>query len=306
MRIAVISTSYPEREGDPSGHFVETEVRDLERGGHEVTVLTPAPGGAFGWPGVAARLREKPWRALEAARWVARTTMDLRRLAPERVVAHWSVPSGFPIASGALRALRGAPELEIVSHGGDIRLLRGLPARVREPIVSDLTRRAVRWRFVSEALLEDLAAVLPEALAAEVRARAVVEPSPLGAVDEVRAAAKSRRERLGGRRLYVCAGRLVPSKRVDKVIDYVASARGHDGGSDPVLVVLGDGPEKPRLEELAHRWHMDVRFLGTMPRNEALAWIGAADEVVHASRAEGLSTVVREAEHLGVPVTFLG
>ena len=96
------------------------------------------------------------------------------------------------------------------------------------------------------------------------------------------------------------------TQRVDKVIDYVASARGHDAGEHPVLVVLGDGPEKPRLEQLAHRWHMDVRFLGTMPRTEALAWIGAADEVVHASSAEGLSTVVREAEHLGVPVTFLG
>lgn len=41
------------------------------------------------------------------------------------------------------------------------------------------------------------------------------------------------------------------------------------------------------------------------PRRETLSWIGAAHEVVHASLAEGLSTVVREAESLGVPVTPL-
>jgi glycosyltransferase involved in cell wall biosynthesis len=50
---------------------------------------------------------------------------------------------------------------------------------------------------------------------------------------------------------------------------------------------------------------MDVRFVGKRSRSETLTWLGAADEIVHASRAEGLSTVVREAEHLGVPVTIL-
>ncbi len=50
---------------------------------------------------------------------------------------------------------------------------------------------------------------------------------------------------------------------------------------------------------------MDARFLGKRPRIEALSWIGAADEVVHASRSEGLSTVIREAEELGVPVRIL-
>ena len=63
--------------------------------------------------------------------------------------------------------------------------------------------------------------------------------------------------------------------------------------------------ERQHLERLARAWQMDVRFLGKTTRNETLGWIGAADELVHASRLEGLSTVVREAEHLGVPVTLL-
>ena len=104
----------------------------------------------------------------------------------------------------------------------------------------------------------------------------------------------------------MCAGRLVASKRVDKVIDYVATSPNHGTRRDErTLVVLGDGPERAQLERLARAWRMDVRFLGTVSRRETLGWIGAADELVHASRAEGLSTVVREAEHLGVPVTIL-
>jgi glycosyltransferase involved in cell wall biosynthesis len=115
--------------------------------------------------------------------------------------------------------------------------------------------------------------------------------------EEVRA----RRSAIGSRPLYVCAGRLVRSKRVDRVIDYVASHR----EVEPILVVIGDGPERARLETLARNWAIDVRFLGNTPRRETLAWIGAADELVHASIAEGMSTVMREAEQLGVKITVL-
>ena len=62
---------------------------------------------------------------------------------------------------------------------------------------------------------------------------------------------------------------------------------------------------RARLEKLAAEWRIDVRFLGTIPRRETLVWIASADELVHASIAEGMSTVVREAEHLGVKVTVL-
>lgn len=303
MRIAVVTTSYPAYDGDPAGHFVESEVAELERAGHVVAVFRPSPGGAFGWPGAATRIRERPTRALEAAGWVARAALDLRRFGADRVVAHWCVPSAFPIAISPIGV---KSELEIVSHGADVRLLVGLPSsRARSAIVRTLTARATRWRFVSEALLASLEAKLSPEDARAVRACAAVVPSSID-VPDVRAEARAFRRAVPGR-LYVCAGRLVASKRVDKVIDYVATT--DDSGTRPserTLVVLGDGPERAHLERLARAWQIDVRFMGKTTRREALGWIGAADEVVHASRVEGLSTVLREAEHLGVPVTILG
>ncbi|MBX3196675.1 MAG: glycosyltransferase family 4 protein [Labilithrix sp.] len=307
MRIAVVTTSYPTCEDDPAGHFVETEVAALAKAGHEVRVLRPEPGGAFGWPGAPARIRERPSRAVDAAAWTLRASLELRRFAAERVVAHWCVPSAFPIALGAdvARGASARAELEIVSHGGDVRLLVGLPARARAVVVRAATRRASRWRFVSEALLAALESTLPKDDARALRACAAIIPGSI-VLPDVGDDARSKRSAVPARRLYVCAGRLVASKRVDKVIDYVATSPNHGTRRDErTLVILGDGPERAQLERLATAWRMDVRFLGTVSRRETLGWIGAADELVHASCAEGLSTVVREAEHLGVPVTVL-
>jgi teichuronic acid biosynthesis glycosyltransferase TuaC len=296
MRVAVVTTSYPAHEGDPSGHFVQAEVRELERGGDTVVVVRPAPGGAFGWPGVAARLRQQPWRAVDAVRWVAAARSEVRGLNAERVVAHWALPCAWPIGGAAAGA-----ELEIVSHGGDVRLLTRLPAVARERVVAGLASRAQAWRFVSSRLLETLLACLGETTRTRLASIAQVRAASLEELD-VRAAIEQRRQELGGTRVAVSVGRLVPGKHVDRAIEHVASGR-HDIDA---LVVVGDGPERAHLERLARRRGVDARFVGIVSREDALAWIGAADVVIHASRSEGLSTVVREAEGLGVPVVAIG
>ncbi len=68
--------------------------------------------------------------------------------------------------------------------------------------------------------------------------------------------------------------------------------------SELSVIVVGDGPE---LAELSARFP-NVRFIGRVPRSEALCFIAAADVLVSASAAEGAPTVVREARTLGVPV----
>ena len=91
-RIAVVTTSWPWSEGDPSGHFVRAEVRDLRDAGAEIVVFAPqaaggvqnehsfSPGidvvpvqalGAFGFPGVLARGRALPWLSLAAVSLLA-------------------------------------------------------------------------------------------------------------------------------------------------------------------------------------------------------------------------------------------
>ena len=121
-RVALITTSYPAFPGDPCGHFVETEARLLARGG-EVVVITAAAGAqagvqtdagrpraddagvvvwrlhggdAFGWPGLAARVRERPSRLASVLLWARRARAVVRSLPPfDRVVAHWAIPSAL-------------------------------------------------------------------------------------------------------------------------------------------------------------------------------------------------------------------
>jgi glycosyltransferase involved in cell wall biosynthesis len=293
MRIAIVTTSWPQSDDDPAGHFVRASARDLERGGHEMTIVAPHPGGAFGWPGAAARLRERPLRAIGAARWVRHARRRVTRLQADLVVAHWAVPCAWPIGS----ASHGS--LEVVSHGGDVRLLAALPAGARSWVVRAIATRAVTWSFVSDALRRDLLRTLDATTRAQVERVARVAAPPLELPD-VREEILRVRHALGPTRAAVSVGRLVASKRVDRAIEHVARMRHVDA-----LVVVGDGPERAHLERLARARGVDARFVGAVGRTAALAWIGAAQELLHASTAEGLSTVVREAEALGTRVVLL-
>ena len=298
VRTAVVTTSYPQFAGDPSGHFVESEVRGLAQRGEDVTVIWPRGVDAFGWPGFAAKVRERPIAGLEAAAWIVRARRELVTRGPfDRVIAHWAVPCAWPLAlSVRPRSTRGAgAAVEIVSHGGDVRLLAALPRVARIAIVNAIAARATSWRFVSTSLLAELVAALPDEIARRVEAIAQVGACTI-AMPDVSAAIDARRRALGDARITVCVGRLVASKRVDAAIDYAARC----GES---LVIVGDGPERAKLEAQAARVAPGkVRFVGNATREDALAWIGAADAVIHASRAEGASTVLREAEALGVRV----
>jgi teichuronic acid biosynthesis glycosyltransferase TuaC len=288
VRFALVTTSYPEGDGDPSGHFVRAEADALVREGHDVEIIA-ARGEAFGWPGVAARLRHKPWRAFGAARELARLRGLVTRARPERIVAHWAVPSGF--------VARGLGPIELVSHGADVRLLRRLPRPLRGATVRALCNDAAAWRFVSDALLCDLVASVSAADARAVERIAFVRASPIDLPARASLPAIERRRPAGP--LAVSVGRLVSAKRFDRVIEHVATTPGTE------WVVVGEGPERARLECHAKARNVDAHFLGLLPRAETLAWIAAADVLVHASEAEGMSTVLREAEAFGTAILVL-
>ncbi len=300
-RIVVVTTSYPASPGDPSGHFVAAEVGALRAAGHEVTVIAPRPAGtnaegdgilwleagsAFGWPGVMSRLRERPLRALSVLGFTLRARRALREHADaDRVIAHFAVPSAWPIASRRRRQ-----KLEVVVHGSDARLIGRLPGFLRRRIARALGNAEVRT--VSEELRQELARSLGPRLAAAAR----VEPARL---DLGHAPNRTdARTTLGvgsDERLIVIAGRLVTGKRAGVALTAARLL------SDARVVVLGDGPERATLE----RSFPEVEMLGLVPRERALEWIAAADLVVSASLEEGAPSVIREARALGTKVVAL-
>jgi hypothetical protein len=181
----------------------------------------------------------------------------------------------------------------LVSHGACVRTLVALPAPLRARAVSRLLRRDARWRFVSASLLVDLAASLPRGARRLLEARAFVEAAHVELPE---------RSALGApwpRPAHVVLGRLVPSKRVEAALAYAArtaSIRSTD------IVLIGDGPERNRLVSMGDALGLRVRAIGSRPRSEALGILAGAAGLLFASRAEGLSTALREAAHYGVPV----
>ena len=290
-KIAVVTTSFPEHAGDPSGHFVAAEVHTLAAD-HDVRVFVPR-GRPFGWPGLLPQLSGSP---LTTGPRLAAKLFALRRALTRAAPFDHAIAHFLPCAA----LCRGiAPTLEIVIHGTDLRVVAALPAPLAQRALTRLLAPATRIRTVSTELADLLLAHLPPAERHGVEARLAVAPSPI-TMPDVGAAAASLRARYAGKRLAVCVGRLIPAKGVDRVIEHVAQNEPHT-----TLVVVGDGPERERLEAHARRRSLATTFVGKLPRCEALAWIGAADVVFHGSRSEGACTVMREANELGTPFLAL-
>ncbi|HYK94684.1 MAG TPA: glycosyltransferase family 4 protein [Candidatus Dormibacteraeota bacterium] len=105
----------------------------------------------------------------------------------------------------------------------------------------------------------------------------------------------------------VCLGRLIDEKRVELLLAAVA----HLALDRPALrcVVIGDGPERERLETLAMTMGIaaNVRFAGRLPSADVNAALRASTTLVLPSAREGYGIVVVEAQAAGaIPIVTTG
>ncbi|MDE2421566.1 MAG: glycosyltransferase family 1 protein [Gammaproteobacteria bacterium] len=96
--------------------------------------------------------------------------------------------------------------------------------------------------------------------------------------------------------LYV--GRLSPEKNIDLVIAAFRELQIEQSFRAVRLVLVGDGPERQRLEKLGS----DVIFAGMRTGNELSQYYASADVFVFASQVETFGNVVPEAMASGLPV----
>lgn len=340
MTTGVLTTSFPRHPGDFAGCFVEDTVRAYAAAGETVDVVAagaqplapdfrpdfrpdlgprvrvmrvrpPAAPGArplFFGDGAPEALESGGLGAwLQACGFWAALCERVRPLAPtwDRIVAHWLVPS-------ALAAHAVAPRLPLTAyaHSGDVALLERIPGG------PELARR-LAWQT------DDLIFV-----SADLRNRFTrlcgIETGRVGphlAVSSPRDGdrptcpdSQRRKTRLAlgvtGRTL-LSVGRLVPIKGFDILLRAVATAATESRipGSDfMTVVILGEGPERNRLDAMARRMNLDLRLPGCVPRPEVGTWMTAADLYVQPSRrlstgrTEGLPVATLEALHAGLPV----
>lgn len=118
-----------------------------------------------------------------------------------------------------------------------------------------------------------------------------VEPgsfSPRGPVEEIKK--------------LVFVGRLAAAKGLDVLLEAVRLVR--EAGRDVELRIIGDGPDRARLETASDAMGLGgcVRFEGALPNERVAAILAESDAFVMASFAEGVPVVLMEAMAAGVPV----
>ena len=107
---------------------------------------------------------------------------------------------------------------------------------------------------------------------------------------------------LNGRRIVLFVGRLVKIKGVDRLLKAFAEA--HKNMQNAVLVIVGNGSERPALEKLSDRIGIReaVRFEGRLEGADLLIWYLLGDLFVLPSQHELYGAVVNEALMAGMPV----
>lgn len=100
-----------------------------------------------------------------------------------------------------------------------------------------------------------------------------------------------------GELLVVTMGILRPKKNIDLVLDIAEKMPGSE------FVIIGDGPERKRLEILiVQRGLQNVQMIGRCESEEIIAWLDQADVLLCVSQVEGTPTTFFEAMSRGVPV----
>jgi glycosyltransferase involved in cell wall biosynthesis len=276
VRIVVISNLYPSPAHPAFGTFVEARVAALRGLGADVHVVANRD------PAVHRRIVSK-YASLGVAAGRAAASDRLRHRGVDVVEAHIAYPTGL-IARPAAWLLR-AP-LVLFAHGADVR---------------DLPARSAMHARLARATLGSAALVIANShfLAGEIgrwfpetgdRVRVL---SPGIELDRFTSAGSA------GRTGVLFVGRLVPTKGADVLLRAMAAI----GANVGPLTILGDGPERPRLEALATDLDVAVEMRGTTDRDGiAEAMRRAAVVVVPSTYPEPLGLVAIEAMASGAIV----
>ena len=312
LRVLTLSTLYPDEKRPTFGGFVERQAKALAAlGGVEVEVASgvglppwplslhphyrgrrePASGERNG-----IMVHRLPFRSLPAlpagtAKALARAMLPRLRAIRERfpfdiIDAEFFWPDG--VAAMHLAKALGVP-FSVKARGSDIHHWGCVP-RVREQMLA-AAGEAAGLLAVSAALKGSMAELGMNADNIRVHYTGVdlERFRPLN-----RNAAKAAIGVQGP--LLVSAGSLIPLKGQALVIEALQAL------PDATLILVGDGPERKRLEALAAPLGPRVRILGNRPHGELPELLAAADVLVLASEREGLANVWVEALACGTPV----
>ena len=318
LRVLTFTTLFPSAARPRHGIFVETRLSHFRRRtGAEVRVVAPVPwfpstAHRFGAYARYARTPRQEIRdgvhvyhpryltlpvvgmysqPFALAQGAARTVGALLRegFDFDLIDAHYLYPDG--VAAAMLGKRFGKPVM-LTARGSDVNLL--MQYRLPRQLILRAAREARAVVTVSTALKNRLVEFGVDPAHVRVLRNGVdtdiFRPVPVGVA---RAALG-----LDAGPVFAAVGNLVPEKGYDLVIDAVAAI------PEAILLIVGEGPERGRLEQRARQRGVAqrVRFLQVREQRELPIVYSAADALVLASSREGWPNVLLEAMACGTRV----
>jgi len=308
MNVLFLTHSFPRSEGDAAGSFILRLAVALRAENVNVRVVAPAAQGvpeADEIEGIRVeRFRYAPRRFERlaytgnmakdvASSWTAklalvgflgsdfaRAVRVRRNFEPDVLHAHWWFPNG--VVGTWVGGLAHIP-LVTTLHGTDVRLARTVG--VARPLFGHVLKHSAAVTTVSRWLKDETESLVPGV-------KPMVAPMPV-ATDLFEPV----EQRDGGRLLFV--GRLNEQKGLDHLLHAVAAMK-----RLTPLDVVGDGPARASLEQLARELGIDSRITwhGHVSQTALPSLYQRAAAVVVPSIDEGLGLVAVEALLCETPV----
>ena len=313
--VLTLTSLYPDNVRKKNGIFVRERVRQLlARHPMPLTVVAPVPwfpatNPVFGRYAEFAKVRDEEqdgttrvlhpsyfmlprigdfFSPLTYARAVLQLISKGRLGRVDLIDAHYFFPDG---AAAVLVARKLGCPLMVTARGSDLNLM---PSEFA-------AGRWIRWTArhvdaaagVSQSLCDRLEEIGVDS------SRIVSLPNGVdGERFAIKDATTLRRRLATAGPVVLSVGNLVPLKGHDRVIEAVS------GMSGATLVIVGDGPLRASLQDLARRTSAGDRivFAGELPQGQLVDYYNAADAMVLASSSEGMPNVVLESMSCGTPV----
>lgn len=323
-KILVLSHMYPTKSNPVYGLFVHDQIKELQRQGCEIRVIKPVPLAPFPLPYMSRKWWEYAETETEALLDGVQVYYPRYLLLPRDILfdfsgflvyrgirklvarlssqfkfdiihAHVALPAGY--AGLVLKKSYRNCKLVVTIHGQDLLLTvnrflgfkfikRVFAAADRIITVSSRLKRETEQRLG----FEEKTIVISNGISPEKIERAKEDSSNLGRCVE------------SAGDLVISVSNLIASKGIDLNIKAIAKLA--DSYPSLSYLVVGEGPEKQKLEKLVAKLNLGERivFTGQLPHGEALKKVAGADVFSLPSWKEGFGVVYLEAMACGKPV----
>lgn len=305
FRVSFFSTVHPHPWAPTKGAFNAAMLQGLVAEGTTVRAIVPVPWTErrgtrtsidTAYPVTYVPFwfvpRVAPLALARQLRWCAGSALSSAAAESDMLLGYWADPDGTVLSHVAARAQ--LPHVQMVG-GSDVLLLASSAKRGRR--IRDTLTSADRVVTIGDNLRATLVAQgIPSEKVESFRRG--VDRNRFGPGDRV--AARRELDLPEDRKILLWVGRMVPVKGLDVLL--AAMAEPALVSTAPLLVLVGDGPERQALEQVAGSTLPAgvVRFAGNVPHARLATWYQAANLMVLPSRSEGVPNVLLEALACGI------